>query len=115
MKCINIKFVIILCCILIVVVHLIIPIENTLILADVSGKVYELNLNHSIKEKYLSCKLLPSYHQSSTMIHLFCLHSKMPPQGFLFSIGNFSTLGYVNIFDIMCSGGSRLLKREAPP
>ena len=84
---------------------MIIPIENTLILADVSGKVHELNLNHTIKEKYLSCKQLPSYHQSNTMIQLFCLHGKMTPQGFLFSIGNSSPdkrSEYVNIFDILC-------------
>ena len=84
---------------------MIIPIENKLILADVSGKVHELNVNHTMKEKYMSCKQLPSYHQSNTMIQLFCLHGKMTPQGILFSIGNSSPdkrSDYVNVFDILC-------------
>ena len=95
------------------------PFENTLIIADISGKVHELNLMYTHEEKDFTCKQLPSYHHPNTMIHLFCLHGKMTPQGFLSSIGNASaekrsdyvSIGnasakkrsdYVNIFDVRC-------------
>ena len=81
------------------------PIGGTLIVADVSGKVYELNLIRAIEEEDFSCKQLPSYHQPNTSMYLFCLHGKMTPHGFLVSIGNSSPdkrSDYVNIFDIGC-------------
>ena len=87
------------------VVNMIMPFENTLIIADISGKVHELNLRCAHEKKDFTCKQLPSYHHPNTMMHLFCLHGKMTPQGFLFSIGNASPekrSDYVNIFDIKC-------------
>ena len=84
---------------------MIIPLGNILIVADISGRVYELNLSHAIKENDFSCKQLPSYHQPNTMMRLFCLHGKMNPKGFLSTMGNSSPdkrSEYVNIFDIRC-------------
>ena len=83
------------------VANTILPLENALIIGDVQGKVHELNLS---MENGFSCKQLPSYHQPNTTMHLFCLHGKMTPQGFLFNIGNSSPekrSEYVNIFDIL--------------
>ena len=84
---------------------MIILIENTLIIADVSGTIHELNLSRAIEGGDFTCKQLPSYHQQDTMMQSFCLHGKMTPQGILFSIGNSSPdkcSEYVNIFDIQC-------------
>ena len=84
---------------------MIIPIGHTLVIADVSGKLHELNLNRAIEKKEFLCKQLPSYHQPNTMMQSCCLHGKMSPQGFLFSIGNSSPdkrSEYVNILDIQC-------------
>ena len=92
-------------CFNLIVANMIIPIENTLIIADVSGAIHEMNLSRAIEEQDFSCRPLPSYHQPNTMMRSFCLHGKMTPQGFLFSIGNSSPdkrSEYVNIFDIQC-------------
>jgi len=81
------------------------PIGDTLIVADISGRVHELNLSRAIKENDFSSKQLPSYHQPNTTMHLFCLHGKMNPQGYLSSIGNSSPdkrSDYVNLFDVRC-------------
>ena len=74
-----------------------------MIIADNSGKVYELSLIHAIRDKDFSCKQLPSHHHPDIKIRFFTLHGKMSPQGVLSSIGESSPeepAVYVNIYDV---------------
>ena len=49
-----------------IIANTIIPIGNTLIIGDVSGKIHKLNLSRAIEEKDFSCRQLPSYHQPNS-------------------------------------------------
>lgn len=92
---------------LFIIVNTIYPISDTLIIGDISGKVYELN---QTGDNDFSCKQLSSSHQPDTMIRFFNLHGKMSTQGFLFSIGDSSPEDreenalYVNIFNLGSPG-----------
>ena len=86
-----------------IVVNAIFPLGDTMIIADNSGKVYELSLIHAIHDKDFSCKQLPSHHHPDIKIRFFTLHGKMSPQGVLSSIGESSPeepAVYVNIFNV---------------
>ena len=63
-------------------------IEDTLIIADNSGKVYQLTLNPAGDGDNLLCHQLPSSHQPGKTMYLFRLHGTMSVKGSLSSIGN---------------------------
>ena len=74
-----------------------------MIVADTSGKVYELSLSRAINENDFSCKQLPSHHHPNTMIRFYALNGKMSPQGLVSSIGESlpeEPAVYVNIFNV---------------
>ena len=74
-----------------------------MIIADKSGKVYELSLSHAIDGNDSSCAQLPSCHLPDTLIKFYNLLGKISPQGFLSSIGEAmpeENPVYVNIFNV---------------
>ena len=88
-----------------IVANTIFPLKDAMIIADKSGKVYELNLSHAIDGNNFSCKHLPGCHRPDTMIHFHTLLGKMSPQGLLSSIGEATPEEppvYVNIFNVGC-------------
>ena len=74
-------------------------IEDVLIIADDSGKVYQLTLNQASDGDGFLCDQLPSSHQPGGTMYLFRLHGMMSVKGSLSSIGSpaidiSSTKGY---------------------
>lgn len=90
-------------CNFLIIVNSIFPLEDAMIIADNSGKVYELSLSHAIDNKDFSCKQLLSHHYPDSKIRFLTLLGKMSPQGILSNIGKSSPeepAVYVNIFDV---------------
>ena len=66
-------------------------IEDTLIITDDSGRVYQLRLSHTSDEDEYPCQQLPSSHQPGKKMYLFRLCGMMNPNRYLSSIGRCST------------------------
>lgn len=81
-------------------------IEDVLIVADNSGKVYQLSLSHVSDEGSFLCQQLPSSHQPGKMMYLFRLCGMMSRKGFLSSISSYTKISmlqhrnYVNLSTI---------------
>ena len=63
-------------------------IEDGLIIADKSGKVYQLTKNPASDGDDFLCQQLPSSHQPGETMYLFRLHGMMNVKGSLSSIGS---------------------------